>query len=188
MNVEEILSVDCDKARNRLNIGEIMAINCLVTQPEVFEENFEYKENFREELQDMIDLTSQASDEYSDDHDNDYYEPSQLGTLESFIETEFVYICRDDSDIVNLASALMHRITAGHPFSEGNKRTAYLSACLFMVYHFQEKNLDTAVIPDLDKDLLDSLEDIAIDSKSVSYKELSKVFKSSVEKELEDVI
>lgn len=189
MKLENILRVECHKAKKLLSLGKIIAINAKITEPERFEEIIEHEGGLDENLDLLIKTAEEKSGEYTDGHSDDSFGFQQFGNIENLVETEFRYICEEKNDLIYLSAVLMHRIASGHPFEEGNKRTSYLAASYFLIDYISfETNLKAAAFPELDADLLDALEDIAMDSDKVSPKELSEVYRDSVEKELKEII
>lgn len=186
VDVDSYLKCDCSEARQYVTADHIMIINALITEPSAIKN--ELPDEYRERLEDMIHAVSTRSSEYSDDHETDAFSLSQFETLENFFETEFRYICSSRNDILYISAKLMYRITKGHPFEEGNKRTAYLSACLMLSQHHMHNELEEAVIPKLDENLLNALEDIASEDESYEAEELEKVYREPVKEELEDVL
>jgi len=188
MDMDDLIMADCSQAKDYITVAEITAINVMVTEPELFDEIVEYEEGYKESLLGIIDSASDASNEYSDSHSEDYFEIHQIGVLQNLFEAEFRYLCRQNTDILYLSAVLMHRIASGHPYREGNKRTAYLASTIFLMRHQHKMGLQTVAIPELDNALLESLEDIAINSESLSAISLAKVYRKSMENEIKDII
>ena len=186
VDVDSYLECNCSVARQYVTIDDVRIINALITEPSVIEDKL--PENYRERLEGMIQAVSTRSSRYSDDHETDAFGLSQFETLENFFETEFHYICDDRSDILYLSAMLMYRITGGHPFEEGNKRTAYLSACLMLSQHHMHNELEEAVIPKLDENLLNALEDIASEDESYEAEDLEQVYRKPMKEELEKLL
>lgn len=189
MTDQEFLATEWPEVKGYVSLAEIVAINALVTQPDVIDEVVEYEDDQAiESLQGVIEMASESSAEYSDGHDDDFGF-QQFENLQNLYETEFKYLWRSKKDVISLSSELMHRIAVGHPFEEGNKRTAYLAATIFLIVHQATKlDLKEVAIPELDSDLLDSLEDIAEDGKTLSPKELANVYRKSLEEEIKELI
>lgn len=187
MSVEELLQVECGEVSNYISMSDIIALNVKITAPEKIEELIEFEENGEEIMETMIE-SPQKSKFYSDGHENDDFGIQQIENLENLLETEFYYICQENNDLIYLSAVLMHRIAIGHPFEEGNKRTAYLAACIFlMTYQVYHLDSQTVAFPDLDKDLLNTLEDIAKKSPDISPEELCKVYREDLVKEIKKI-
>lgn len=178
MSFEEAFQVDCSELDSLLDIDSVKALNLMVTEPSRFEEYYDkYGFEDKKSLKQLIEMLTEASAEYSGNHENDSYGESQIGTLESLMETELYYKCREESDFIELMSEIMFRITAGHPFEEGNKRTAFLAGSLFALnYQGLMLELEKQAIPVLDEDLLDTLEDIA-DNEDMNPEDISDVIR-----------
>lgn len=178
MSLEASLQVDCDKLDQLIDIDSVKALNLIVTEPSSFEEYHKsYDSEDKKSLEKLVSMLTENSVEYSANHENDSFGESQIGTLESLLETELYYKCKGDNDFIELMSEIMFRITAGHPFEEGNKRTAFLSASLFALnYQGIILELEKQAIPVLDEDLLDTLEDIA-DNEEMSPQDVSEVIR-----------
>lgn len=189
MQLSDILDVDCELAREVLKLDNIIAINIKVTEPEKFEELVEYDAGFDTNLNLLVSTAEAKSERYTDGHSDDSFGFQQFENLENLVETEFRYICEEENDLIYLSAVIMHRIASGHPFEEGNKRTSYLAASYFLIdYIVSRTGLNQAAFPELDSDLLDTLEDIAMDEEKVSPRELANVYRESVEKELENIV
>lgn len=188
MNPEKALEVDCKELSDYLSFEEIVAINLYVTDPEQFREKFSDHESFKNHYEGLVEPIKNSSPAYSDGGDRDYFEIHEAGTLQNLLETEFLYKCRENNDAAYLSALLMHRIASGHPFGEGNKRTSYLSACIFLIKHqLNYLGLDAFSIPSLDKDLLESLGDIAEDHSTISPEKLAKQYRKSLKKDLKEI-
>jgi death-on-curing family protein len=188
MDIDEILAVDCSEVHDIIRIETIAAINMKITDPKKYREHFR-KESHNQSLNNFLESTRKASEEYSDQNENDSFATSQIETLQNLLETEFYYKCQEKNDLIHLSAVLMHRIADGHPFEDGNKRTGYVAGCIFIMDYLQmTENLSTAPYPELDKDLLNSLEDIAKEDEEMTPKQLASVFRRSVRKELKDIL
>lgn len=188
MKLESILQTDCNEIDNLISLESIKIMNILVTEPEKYEDYVKGENTKeREEIQDFIQKMTKVSPKYTEQHENDAHSESQIATLQNLLKTELKYKCRENNDFINITSQIMHRITSGHPFEEGNKRTAFLSGSLFAINHQLEKsNPRKVAIPRLDTDLLDTLEDVA-DSTKTTPKDIEKVIRPRMIKQLKAI-
>jgi len=187
MDIQNLLQVECDEITKYIRLNDIIVLNIKITAPDKLDELVTFEEN-GEEIIDKLIEDPKTSEKYSQGNENDDFGIQQMENLENLLETEFYYKCENNSDLVYLSAELMHRIAIGHPFEEGNKRTAYLAACIFLMY-YQAVNLDmeTLAFPELDKDLLNTLEDIAKKSPKVSPEDLCNVYRDDLVREIERI-
>jgi len=189
MDIKDALSLECAKGLNYISIPEIVEINRQITEPGSINRTQEYPEGYEQKLQNFIGNISKMNDEYSDGHEEDYFQVNNLSPIQNLVNTEYDWICRKNNNVIYMSAILMHRITAGHAFMEGNKRTAYVAASIYLAnYQAHGLGLNEGYIPDLDKDLLDSLEDIAVDETSLTPKQLSKVYYKGLKKGIKESI
>ncbi|WP_414836794.1 Fic family protein [Candidatus Nanohalococcus occultus] len=185
-DIENALNADCSRLEDLISYTEILAINMYVTDTERFNQTFGGTNGTYSAMMDSITDPSPA---YRNENDTDYFKVHEAGTLQNLLETEFLYLCKKNSDIIHLSAVLMHRIASGHPFGEGNKRTAYLSACVLLInYQAKILKLETVSIPSLDQALRESLGDIAEDHSSISPEQLGNQYRKSVIKELKEIM
>lgn len=189
MDIKDALSLDCTKGLNYISIPEIVEINRQITDPETVNKPHEYSEKYEQKLQDFIGNISKMNDEYSDGHEEDYFQINNLSPIQNLVNTEYDWICRKNNNVIYMSAVLMHRITAGHAFMEGNKRTAYVATSIYLAnYQAHGLGLKEGYIPDLDKDLLNSLEDIAVDENSLTPEQLSKVYYKGLKNGIKEII
>lgn len=188
MRLKEILKVDCKNVENLINIESVKILNILVTEPEKYSD-YVKGENAkdRKEIQQLVEKMTNLSPKYTEHHKNDSHNISQIENLENLLETELYYKCRESNDFINLTSEIIFRITQGHPFEEGNKRTAFLTGSLFAINHqLQKTDPKKVAIPHLDSPLLDTLEDVA-DNEIKHPKEVNKVIRPQMVKQLKGI-
>jgi|APHM01.1.fsa_nt_gi death-on-curing family protein len=189
MDLDKILAVNCSNVQDIITVEEIAAINMKITDSERYNNYIVEESQFDKSLSTFLDSTREVSEEYSDQHENDRYATSQIETLQNLLVTEFYYKCRENNDLIYLSAVLMHRIADGHPFEDGNKRTGYVAGCIFIMNYIQvTQNPPTVPYPELDKDLLNSLEDIAKEDEQMRPKELASVYRKSVRNELKEIL
>ena len=81
----------------------------------------------------------------------------------------------------------MHRITEGHSFEEGNKRTAFLAASVFIVRWQLTINPEGPVaIPKLEEDLLEALRSIA-DNEDTTPENLENIFGDKLRSRIKEI-
>lgn len=149
----EDLELDCEKISQIISVEEIVAINKLITDPDGVE-------NFSRE--DTVANAEIGGPEFEINREEDYHRIGSQGVLETLVETILPLECRKNSNVLWLASTVMAEIAQNQAFYEGNKRTAYMTGCLFLI-KAQLMELDEAIYPMLDKELTDRLSDLAVD-------------------------
>lgn len=154
----ENLEIDCEKISDILSVEEIKAINELITDPD----NFENPEVWEEEGETIAEADI-GGPNLELDREEDYHLLRSPGIIETLVETQLPMECRQDSNIIWLTSVIISEIAQNQAFSEGNKRTAYMTGTLFLI-KAQLLQKDQARYPMLDKELTDKLSDLAIDN------------------------
>lgn len=188
MELKEVLKADCEKVENLINIESVKILNILVTEPEKYSEYVKGENTKdRKEIQKLVEKMTNLSPKYTEHHKNDSHSTSQIENLENLLETELYYKCRENNDFISLTSEIMFRITQGHPFEEGNKRTAFLAGSLFAINHqLQKTEPEKVAIPHLDSPLLETLEDVA-DNEINHPKEITRVIRPQMVKQLKGI-
>jgi len=80
----------------------------------------------------------------------------------------------------------MKTLAENQVFGDGNKRTAYLAGTIFLVkYQVEVLGLENAVIPELDGELIQILQDLAVEETGLG--ELEKFLKS-VERDIQKLV
>lgn len=151
------LEIDCERLSDILSVNEIKAINELITDPANFENPEEWEEG------ETLTHAELGGPEFEVDREEDYHTLRSPGIIETLVETQLPMECRQNANILWLTSVIMAEIAQNQAFSEGNKRTAYMSGTLFLI-KCQLIETDQAVYPMLDKELTDKLSDLAIDN------------------------
>lgn len=184
-DIQQILKIDCN-ILPIISYEDIVELNARILEPEKFEnlEKNSEEQNFKA-INKTIDKLSQSS-RTSLGNTNDRFNTSNEGTLQNLLEYEFHYICQQNNDLIYLASSLMHRIVEGHPFEEGNKRTAYTATCLFLItYQTMHLNTSKVVIPVLDDALLEVMESVA-NNEDVNAKTIDRIIRPSFTQKIKE--
>lgn len=176
--------IDCGRMEELVDIDQISTANYLVTDPEGL---FQAAEDVDSgPTRDMVKALQQRFEGFEVSRDEDYFRIRNRGVLESLVETRMKYECREDNDLIHLTGFIMKTLAENQVFGDGNKRTAYLAGTIFLVkYQVQVLGLDNAVIPELDEELVQILQDLAV--KETDLVELEKFLKS-VERDIEKLV
>ncbi|MFT4867755.1 MAG: prophage maintenance system killer protein [Candidatus Nanohaloarchaea archaeon] len=159
--MDEIFTIDCDKVEEGIDLETVLLLNKAVTEPETVEEEYESWGKSARRLVEAISLSEDNELEIS--REEDYFATINENILGDLIHTQLRYECQNNNDVVFLASKIMEVIASSQIFGEGNKRTAYLSGCLFLIdYQLSVLGLEKAVIPVLDDELIELLSDTAV--------------------------
>lgn len=151
------LEIDCEVLSDILSVSEIEAINELITDPDNFDNPQEWEEG------ETLTHAELGGPEFEADREEDYHNLRTPGIIETLVETQLPMECRKDANVLQLTSVIMAEIAQNQAFSEGNKRTAYMSGTLFLI-KCQLIETDQAVYPMLDKEFTDKLSDLAVDN------------------------
>lgn len=141
------LEVDCSEPGEILDVEHIRAINHAITAPD--EPGAELR-------------LGGLSSEFEVNREEDYHYLRNPGILETLVETKLPYECREDSDLLWLTAKIMTHIAQNQAFSEGNKRTAYITGVLFLIKN-QLKHGDTANYPLLNRRFTSKLQQLAVE-------------------------
>jgi hypothetical protein len=150
------LEVDCERIEDVISVGEIEAINELITEPENFENPEEWEEG------ETLTEAELGGPEFEVDRSEDYHEMGSPGVVETLVETMLPVECQKNNNILWLTAVIMAEIAQNQAFYEGNKRTAYMVGSLFLI-KCQLLEKDEAIYPFLDRELTDKLSDLAVD-------------------------
>lgn len=171
----DALSVDCKKVDELIEEEAVLILNRAVTEPRSIEE--EHKELGQGVKRLVGAISSKKDNELEISREEDYFATINENILGDLIHTQLRYECQENNDVVFLTSKIMEVIASSQIFGEGNKRTAYLAGCLFLIrYQISILELERAIIPVLDDELIELLSDIAVGSSTVSN--LEKFFSS----------
>ena len=138
--------VDCSELQEYLSVNEIKGINHAITAPNEPEAQLRIGE---------------LSSEFEVNRDEDYHYLRNPGILETLVETKLPYECRENNELLWLTSKIITHIAQNQAFSEGNKRTSYITGVLFMI-KVQLEEGDQARYPLLDRDFTEKLQKLAV--------------------------
>lgn len=175
------LEVDCDSIEELMDVGRVVTANYLVTDPEGL---FRAAEDVDSgPTRDMVEALQQRFDSFEVSRDEDYFTIRNRGVLESLVNTRMRYECRENSELIHLTAFVMKTLAENQVFGDGNKRTAYMAGTVFLVkYQIDVLGREQAVIPELNEEMVELLQDIAIGETDIG--ELEK-FLRTVEKEIQ---
>lgn len=144
------VDVDCESVGDLMRPEEIVDINQIITEP------LEMDETRLLGRGEKLGEAEIGGPEFEVARSEDYHQVANPGILETLVETKLPYECRENSDLVWLATVMMYHIAENQAFYEGNKRTAYFVGALFLIKG-QLLDGDEAVYPFLDRELTDKL-------------------------------
>ena len=172
----EDMEIDCERISQIIDAEEIIVINELITDPE----NFETPEMW-ESGQKLTDAGI-GGPEFDVDREEDYHQVRSPGIIETLVEIMLPMECRQNRNVLWLTTVIIGEIAQNQAFSEGNKRTAYMTGALFLI-KCQLMEIDEAVYPMLDKELTDKISDLAVektDNKSVNKEKFYNYLKQNL--------
>jgi prophage maintenance system killer protein len=170
-----VFRIECKEADNLIEKQAVLILNKAVTEPESVEG--EYKELGQSLVKLIEAISSDKGNELEISREEDYFATINENILGDLINTQLRYECQENNDIIFLTSKIMEIIASGQIFGEGNKRTAYLAGCLFIInYQVSVLGLERFVIPVLDDEMVELLSDVAVGSSNAS--DLEKFFSS----------
>jgi len=175
------LEVDCDSIEELMDVGRVVTANYLVTDPEGL---FQVAEDVDSRpTRDMVEALQQRFESFEVSRDEDYFTIRNRGVLESLVNTRMRYECRENNDLIHLAAFVMKTLAENQVFGDGNKRTAYMAGTVFLVkYQVDILGRDQAVIPELNEEMVDILQDLAIGETDIGE---MKNFLKTVEKDIQ---
>lgn len=155
-------TVDCSELSEYLSVNEVKGINHAITAPD------EPGAQLR---------IGGLSSEFEVNRDEDYHYLRNPGILETLVETKLPYECKENNELLWLTSKIITHIAQNQAFSEGNKRTSYITGVLFMI-KVQLEEGDQAKYPLLDRDFTEKLQKLAV--KEMSSEELYNYLKEEL--------
>lgn len=146
----DLMDVDCGRLEEFFSPEMVLRINRIVTEPESYE-----AEGY------IGSLTTSNSVDVG--RPEDHHEKNSFGIVESLSEIILPRECEENSDVIWLSSRIIYELASSQAFYEGNKRTAYLSGMLFLARVQKDSGRDVAVIPVLNQDFVELLQDAAVE-------------------------
>lgn len=186
-NSEELrFKVNCSNLKYLIDLEDIKNLTKMVVAPEKYREELDLDKDEVTVFSEMLEASRETGN-YEIGHENDDYHLGNPGPITSLLETESSLKCRGNNDPIHLAAILMHRITEGHSFEEGNKRTAFLAASVFIVRWQLTKNSEgPAAIPKLEEDLLEALRSIA-NNENTKAEDLEHIFGDKLRSRIKEI-
>jgi len=183
---EQKFEVDCTRLKDSISLEDIKGLNKIVVAPEEYREELGLEQDKVKIFADML-KASNKTDNYSTGHENDEYYFGNPGPITSLLDTELSIKCRRNNDPIYLSAVLMHRITEGHCFEEGNKRTAFLAASIFIA-RWQAINIGegSLAIPKLEENLLEALRSIA-DNDNTDTQDLVSIYGEELSSRIKEI-
>lgn len=172
--------VDCDRVSGLVNLDQIVTANYLVTDPEGL---FAAADVDSDPTRNVVEGLQERFEKFEISREEDYFRVRNRGALESLVETRMEYECRGNSDLIHLAAFIMKVLAENQVFGDGNKRTAYLAATVFLVkYQVEVLEKRNAVIPELNDELVEILQGLAVGEEDLQRLES---FMRTVERDIE---
>lgn len=162
-----LFEVDCDELEAYITRTTITFWNLLVTEGEEAPEkaegkiSSEEKRKLEETIGEIIDDHESQSPRLEFSQENDWHYVRNGGTLDNLLEIMLPLECEHDNDLLYLTSVIMKTLAESQVFADGNKRTAYLAGTVFLSNVQSDKGMTHTVVPALDKELRDKLQEIA---------------------------
>jgi prophage maintenance system killer protein len=174
------LKVECDRVSELYSTDQVVTANYLVTDPEGL---FAAADVDSSPTREVVEGLEERFDRFEVSREEDYFRVRNRGALESLAENRMRYECRENSDLIHLAAFVMKVLAENQVFGDGNKRTAYLAGAVFLVkYQVEVLGKKNAVIPELDEELVEILQALAVGEEGLQR--LEKYMKT-VERDIE---
>lgn len=163
-----VFEVDCDGLDDYIDSERIEFWNLIVTEgrnaPEKADGEFDSREEEKQaldQIEGLMDLHESQSPELEFSKEHDWFYVRNEGTLGSLLDFILPHECKENNDMLHLTAVIMSTIAESQIFADGNKRTAYLAAADFLSSIQLSKGMEKTVIPALDKELTQILQEIA---------------------------
>lgn len=167
--MEPEIRLEPGKVDQLMGVREIIDINNLVTEPETYTGR---------EVENSMEADIGGSG-FEVDREEDYHHVREKGQLETLVETMLPYESREDNELVGLTAFIMTELARSQVFSEGNKRTSYVTGALFLI-KCQLLARNEAIYPKLDTELTNVLSEVA--REQMSREEFEKYLRERLEK------
>lgn len=183
-----MLPIDCEKTSNLPGVEDIVLLNAIVTETtNAFEKDLLEDTYTDVSSSDFVEqLNNLDMPEMDFEREEDYHFVRNRGILETLVETILPLECRENNDVLWLASVIMAEIASHQAFGEGNKRTAYLTSTVLLINSQRKAGVEKALYPLLNTDMTEMLSAISMDEigRDQLYEELKQKLGDKIKAEL----
>ena len=173
---DPILPIDCRRTSDLPGVEDIILLNSIVTETsKAFEQDLMEDAQGNASSADVVErLNSLDMPEMDFEREEDYHYVRNRGILETLVETILPLECKQNNDVLWLASVIMTEIASHQAFGEGNKRTAYLTSTVLLINSQRKAGVKKTVYPLLSTSMTEMLSSISMDEigKEELYQEL----------------
>lgn len=189
MSQKKVLPINCENKANLPGVEDIILLNAVVTETtKAFEEDLledTYSDVSSGEFVEQ--LNSLEMPEMDFERDEDYHHVRNRGILETLVETIIPLECKENNDVLWLASVIMTEIASHQAFGEGNKRTAYLTSTVLLINSQRKAGMKQTFYPLLSTSMTEMLSSISMDemTKEELYREMKDKLEDKIRNELD---
>jgi len=188
MSKDPLLPIKC-REFNLPGVEDIVLLNSIVTETtKAFEEDLLEDTYTDVSSADFVkQLNSLDMPEMDFEREEDYHHVRNRGILETLVETILPLECRENNDVLWLASVIMTEIASHQAFGEGNKRTAYLTSNILLINSQRKAGMKQTFYPLLNTDMTEMLSSISMDEigREELYNELKEKLGDKIRNELD---
>jgi hypothetical protein len=189
MTDNPVLPINCKRKSNLPGVEDIVLLNAVVTETtKAFEEDLlEDAYNDVSSGDFVKQLNSLDMPEMDFEREEDYHHVRNRGILETLVETILPLECKENNDVLWLASVIMTEIASHQAFGEGNKRTAYLTSTVLLINSQRKAGMKQTFYPLLNTDMTEMLSSISMDEigREELYQELKEKLGDRIRNELD---
>ena len=188
MTDDPVLPIDCRRTSDLPGVEDIILLNAIVTETsKAFEEDLLEDTRTDASSADFVkQLNSLDMPEMDFEREEDYHHVRNRGILETLVETILPLECKENNDVLWLASVIMTEIASHQAFGEGNKRTAYLTSTVLLINSQRKAGMKQTFYPLLNTDMTELLSAISMDEigRDELYQELREKLGDRIRNEL----
>lgn len=188
MSENPVLPIDCNNPDNLPGVEDIILLNSIVTETtKAYEEDLLEDTGSNASSTDfMKQLDSLDMPEMDFEREEDYHHVRNRGILETLVETILPLECKENNDVLWLASVILTEIASHQAFGEGNKRTAYLTSTVLLINSQRKAGMKQTFYPLLNTSMTKVLSSISMDEmgKDELYSEMREKLGSKIRTEL----
>lgn len=189
MTDDSVLPINCKRKSNLPGVEDIVLLNAVVTETtKAFEEDLlEDAYNDVSSGDFVKKLNNLDMPEMDFEREEDYHHVRNRGILETLVETILPLECKENNDVLWLASVIMTEIASHQAFGEGNKRTAYLTSTVLLINSQRKAGMKQTFYPLLNTDMTEMLSSISMDEigREELYQELKEKLGDRIRNELD---
>lgn len=162
---EENFHLECNELDRFLDKQLVVDVNRMITETESEMRRLEDTESIDSSGFEQFLSMFEKGQEIEFSRSEDYHQLINEGILGNLFENVLYFECKENPDLIHLTAFIIKVLAESQAFADGNKRTAYVSGCVFLMSYQREKGIESPVIPLLDDEFVSLLQDVAVGKK-----------------------